>query len=178
VLQVDFGKLAGDEPHPPGRQPALQHLHADPVPRARARRGIVDMHFMLQKEVVDRMAAAPGSKVYGRLSVMLQALCEVEPLFDVPPAAFRPPPKVDSAVVRLRPEAAASRHRRPALFERVVRDAFGQRRKTLRNACRPCATRERSRPRAAPGAARRAGRGGRVHQSVQPPGGAARRRHS
>jgi 16S rRNA (adenine1518-N6/adenine1519-N6)-dimethyltransferase len=73
--------------------------------------------------------------VYGRLSVMLQAYCEVVPLFDVPPTAFRPPPQVDSAVVRLLPRAPESigivdR----ALFERVVRDAFGQRRKTLRNA--------------------------------------------
>ncbi len=61
------------------------------------------MHFMLQKEVVERMAAAPGSKVYGRLAVMLQLRCRVEPLLRVPPGAFRPPPKVESAVVRLRP---------------------------------------------------------------------------
>ena len=135
VLLVDFGKLAGDErirlvgnlPYNIST-PILFHVmeHAE---------GIVDMHFMLQKEVVDRMAAGPGSKVYGRLSVMLQALCVVEPLFDVPPAAFRPPPKVDSAVVRLRPRPAASVGiEDPALFERVVREAFGQRRKTLRNA--------------------------------------------
>ena len=96
---------------------------------------IRDMHFMLQKEVVDRMGAAPGSKVYGRLSVMLQAVCRVEPLFDVPPAAFRPPPKVDSAVVRLLPLPATEVGIvDPALFARVVREAFGQRRKTLRNA--------------------------------------------
>jgi 16S rRNA (adenine1518-N6/adenine1519-N6)-dimethyltransferase len=94
-----------------------------------------DMHFMLQKEVVDRMAAGPGSKVYGRLSVMLQARCEVEPLFDVPPGAFRPPPKVDSAVVRLVPltrEKIAVRA--PDALDRVVRAAFAQRRKTLHNA--------------------------------------------
>lgn len=96
---------------------------------------IRDMHFMLQKEVVDRMAAAPGSKVYGRLSVMLQAYCRVTPLFKVPPGAFRPPPKVDSAVVRLVPRAEqeigiADRGR----FAAIVRAAFGQRRKTLRNA--------------------------------------------
>jgi 16S rRNA (adenine1518-N6/adenine1519-N6)-dimethyltransferase len=98
------------------------------------------MHFMLQKEVVDRMAALPGSKVYGRLSVMLQAWCRVTPLFTVPPGAFRPPPKVDSAVVRLVP-------RDPSdvgiddrgLFETVVKHAFGQRRKTLRNALQPVA---------------------------------------
>ena len=94
-----------------------------------------DMHFMLQKEVVERMAAAPGSKVYGRLSVMLQAYCEVIPLFDVPPGAFRPPPKVESAVVRLRPfPAARVQVRDRARFADVVRAAFGQRRKTLRNA--------------------------------------------
>jgi 16S rRNA (adenine1518-N6/adenine1519-N6)-dimethyltransferase len=135
VLLVDFGKLAGDEPirlvgNLPYNisTPILFHVmeHAE---------GIVDMHFMLQKEVVDRMAAAPGSKVYGRLSVMLQALCEVEPLFDVPPAAFRPPPKVDSAVVRLRPNPAAQIGINDSgLVERVVREAFGMRRKTLRNA--------------------------------------------
>ncbi len=94
-----------------------------------------DMHFMLQKEVVERMAATPGGKVYGRLSVTLQAWCEVVPLFEVPPAAFRPPPQVDSAVVRLLPRAAESIGIADrALFAQVVRDAFGQRRKTLRNA--------------------------------------------
>ena len=96
---------------------------------------IRDMHFMLQKEVVDRMAAGPGSKVYGRLSVMLQAECAVIPLFKVAPGAFRPAPKVDSAVVRLvpRPAGAAGIVDR-ARFAAVVRAAFGQRRKTLRNA--------------------------------------------
>jgi 16S rRNA (adenine1518-N6/adenine1519-N6)-dimethyltransferase len=98
---------------------------------------IRDMHFMLQKEVVDRMAAGPGSKTFGRLSVMLQAWCTVTALFDVGPGAFRPPPKVDSAVVRLVPRAPGEvgiddpRH-----FATVVRAAFGQRRKTLRNALR------------------------------------------
>src|SRR5690606_28370337 len=97
--------------------------------------GIRDMHFMLQKEVVERMAAGPGSKVFGRLSVMLQAYCAVAPLFTVPPGAFRPAPKVDSAVVRLVPKPAdkvevADRR----TFANVVRAAFGQRRKTLRNA--------------------------------------------
>lgn len=96
---------------------------------------IDDMHFMLQKEVVDRMAAEPGSKVYGRLSVMLQLACVVEPLFYVPPSAFRPPPKVDSAIVRLLPRPASER---PStllpIVSHVVRSAFGQRRKTLSNA--------------------------------------------
>src|SRR5690349_9765094 len=96
---------------------------------------IEDMHFMLQKEVVDRMAAAPGSKVYGRLSVMLQLACRVEPLFDVPPESFRPPPKVDSAVVRLQPLSPEQRHDAdPAQLYAVVKAAFAQRRKTLSNA--------------------------------------------
>ncbi len=95
---------------------------------------IQDMHFMLQREVVERMAASPGGKSYGRLSVMLQVRCKVEPLFAIGPGAFRPPPKVESAFVRLTP------HRRPPwpvadleLFSRLVSQAFSQRRKTLRN---------------------------------------------
>jgi 16S rRNA (adenine1518-N6/adenine1519-N6)-dimethyltransferase len=95
------------------------------------------MHFMLQREVVDRLAAAPGSKVYGRLSVMVQAHCAVEPLFRIAPGAFRPPPAVESAVVRLRPHpepAVAPAH--AAAFAQVVRQAFGARRKTLRNTLR------------------------------------------
>ena len=77
------------------------------------------MHFMLQKEVVERMAAPPGNKVYGRLSVMLQAYCAVAPLFTVPPGAFRPAPKVDSAVVRLVPRGGRGRrHRRPRPLRR------------------------------------------------------------
>lgn len=96
---------------------------------------VQDMVFMLQKEVVERMAAAPGSKIYGRLSVMLQAHCQVAPLFSVPPGAFRPPPKVDSAVVRLQPRAAEHVGiDDPARFAALVKAAFGQRRKTLRNA--------------------------------------------
>lgn len=136
VLTVDFRALAGAG----GRlrlvgnlpynisSPILFHCleHADAV---------VDMHFMLQKEVVERMASAPGSKVYGRLSVMLQLHCTVEALFEVPPGAFHPPPKVDSAVVRLTPLPARRRHGADAaLVERIVRHAFGQRRKTLSNA--------------------------------------------
>jgi 16S rRNA (adenine1518-N6/adenine1519-N6)-dimethyltransferase len=100
---------------------------------------ISDMHFMLQKEVVDRMAAEPGSKVYGRLSVMLQLACRVEPLFDVPPGAFRPPPKVDSSVVRLVPIAPEARHdANPERLHTIVKAAFAQRRKTLGNALRQC----------------------------------------
>jgi 16S rRNA (adenine1518-N6/adenine1519-N6)-dimethyltransferase len=92
---------------------------------------IRDMHFMLQREVVDRMAA----EVYGRLSVMLQLVCRVDPLLHVPPGAFRPPPKVESAVVRLTPRAPEERRfADPVLLARVVKAAFGQRRKTLSNA--------------------------------------------
>jgi 16S rRNA (adenine1518-N6/adenine1519-N6)-dimethyltransferase len=99
---------------------------------------IRDMHFMLQKEVVDRMAAAPDSPDYGRLSVMLQYHCRVEPLFTVPPGAFNPRPKVDSRIVRLRPHpvppcAVASY----TDFASLVKQAFAQRRKTLRNNLKP-----------------------------------------
>ncbi|HEX7046722.1 MAG TPA: 16S rRNA (adenine(1518)-N(6)/adenine(1519)-N(6))-dimethyltransferase RsmA [Gammaproteobacteria bacterium] len=98
---------------------------------------IRDMHFMLQKEVVDRMAAKPGGKIYGRLTVMLAADCIIEPLFTIRPGAFNPPPKVDSAVVRLivREEPAFPLPDR-ALFARLVTAAFTQRRKTLRNSIR------------------------------------------
>ncbi|PVV05614.1 MAG: 16S rRNA (adenine(1518)-N(6)/adenine(1519)-N(6))-dimethyltransferase [gamma proteobacterium symbiont of Ctena orbiculata] len=95
---------------------------------------ILDMHFMLQKEVVDRMAAAPGSKTYGRLSVMLQARAEVNSLFNIGPGAFNPPPKVESAFVRLRPsKPSAYRVDDWPLFSKLVSQAFSQRRKTLRN---------------------------------------------
>jgi len=137
VLDVDFTALAAGTPiRLVGNLPynlsspilfhALDHAAA-----------VRDMHFMLQKEVVERAAAGPGSKIYGRLSVMLQAFCEVTSLFTVGPGAFRPPPKVDSAVMRLVPRDPAGigiddRRR----FAEIVRAAFGQRRKTLRNALR------------------------------------------
>lgn len=138
VLKVDLAalanggklRLAGNLPYYVS-SPILFHCLAHAG-------AIADMHFMLQKEVVDRMAAAPGSKVYGRLSVMLQLACRVEPLLRVAPGAFRPPPKVDSAVVRMTPLSSAERPD-PALtraIDAVVRAAFGQRRKTLANALR------------------------------------------
>jgi len=102
---------------------------------------VTDMHFMLQREVVERMAAGPGSKVYGRLSVMLQARCQVDSLFIVLPGAFRPPPKVDSAVVRLTPlPGPAPSIAVQGALDRIVRAAFSQRRKTLHNAVRDVAT--------------------------------------
>lgn len=95
---------------------------------------ITDMHFMLQKEVVDRICATPGSKKYGRLSVMMQYYCSAECLFDVDPESFDPVPKVTSAIIRLVP------YPKPpvlvndkAIFNKVVSQAFSQRRKTLRN---------------------------------------------
>nr|WP_241264135.1 16S rRNA (adenine(1518)-N(6)/adenine(1519)-N(6))-dimethyltransferase RsmA [Bowmanella dokdonensis] len=98
---------------------------------------IQDMHFMLQKEVVKRLAAGPGNKDYGRLSVMAQYYCQVMPVLEVPPGAFKPAPKVDSAVVRLIPYAE-----RPvevadiSMLNRVCAMAFNQRRKTIRNSLR------------------------------------------
>ncbi|MCU0939233.1 MAG: 16S rRNA (adenine(1518)-N(6)/adenine(1519)-N(6))-dimethyltransferase RsmA [Burkholderiaceae bacterium] len=97
-----------------------------------------DQHFMLQKEVVDRMAAAPGSDDYGRLSVMLQWRYAVTRLFVVPAGAFSPPPQVQSAIVRLVPLPVAELPPvDPRRFAQVVAAAFGQRRKTLRNALAP-----------------------------------------
>ena len=107
------------------------------------RAAIGDMHFMLQKEVVDRMAARPGGKDYGRLTVMLAAYAEVESLFDVGPGAFQPRPKVWSAIVRLRPA------REPrfdigddAVLRMLVTAAFSHRRKTLRNGMKTLLTGE------------------------------------
>ncbi len=99
---------------------------------------ITDMHFMLQNEVVERMVAAPSTPEYGRLSVMLQYRFHMEKLIDVPPASFRPAPKVDSAIVRMIPIPADQiAVKDEALFAKVVSAAFGQRRKTLRNTLRP-----------------------------------------
>ena len=134
VLQVDFAALAharaqrlrvvGNLPYNIS-SPILFHLlgyvgH------------VIDQHFMLQKEVVERMAAGPGGKDYGRLSVMLQWRYDIESVLDVPPEAFDPPPRVDSAVVRMRPRADAPAVD-PKLLGELVRVAFSQRRKLLRH---------------------------------------------
>lgn len=135
ALRFDFGQLA--TPERPLRiignlpynisTPLLFHLLS-------SLDQIRDLHVMLQKEVVERMAAPSGSRTYGRLSVMIQAHCQVEPLFTIAASAFHPIPKVDSAFVRLTPRA----HRPPQvttpLFAKLVASAFSQRRKTLRNA--------------------------------------------
>ncbi|WP_421133624.1 16S rRNA (adenine(1518)-N(6)/adenine(1519)-N(6))-dimethyltransferase RsmA [Alteromonas sp. A079] len=114
--------------------PLMFHLfdHAD---------SIEDMHFMLQKEVVTRLAAGPGSKTYGRLSVMAQYYCQVIPVLTVPPGAFKPPPKVDSAVVRLVPHSVPPVEVTSVnTLERVCAQAFNQRRKTIRNSLKDCLT--------------------------------------
>lgn len=94
---------------------------------------IQDMHFMLQKEVVARMVAAPGSKTYGRLSVMTQFYCKPQMLFVVPPESFEPAPKVDSAIVRLVPKTDLPALDDFKLFNTMVTEAFNMRRKTIRN---------------------------------------------
>jgi 16S rRNA (adenine1518-N6/adenine1519-N6)-dimethyltransferase len=138
VLETDFAalrgagaklRLCGNLPYNIST-PLLFHL-------LESRADVLDMHFMLQKEVVERIVAAPGSKTYGRLGVMLAASCRSELLFRVGRGAFQPPPAVDSAVVRLLPHDGdpfpiPDRGR----FARVVASAFSMRRKTLRNSLR------------------------------------------
>ncbi|WP_108126477.1 16S rRNA (adenine(1518)-N(6)/adenine(1519)-N(6))-dimethyltransferase RsmA [Saccharospirillum mangrovi] len=99
---------------------------------------IRDMHFMLQKEVVERLCAAPGDSAYGRLGIMMQYHCEARYLFTVPPGSFQPAPKVDSAIVRLTPRAEPKVAADSVdMLSTVVRTAFSQRRKTLRNNLKP-----------------------------------------
>ncbi|MDR2260580.1 MAG: 16S rRNA (adenine(1518)-N(6)/adenine(1519)-N(6))-dimethyltransferase RsmA [Azoarcus sp.] len=139
ALEFDFGKLraengpllrvAGNLPYNIST-PLLFHL-------AGFAAHLRDLTFMLQKEVVMRMAAAPGGADYGRLSVMLQYRFRLERLFDIPPGAFRPAPKVTSSLVRMTPRPAPECGARDeTLFGDIVAAAFGQRRKTLRNTLR------------------------------------------
>ena len=134
VLKIDLATLLGDrgDARVVGNLP--YNISTPLLGRLRTvTTAVRDMHFMLQKEVVDRLAASPGSKDWGRLSVMMRAAFDVEPLFDVEPEAFRPRPKVRSTFVQLIPHArcAITDH---DVFARVVRDAFQQRRKRLSNA--------------------------------------------
>lgn len=134
ALQTDFGqlvqgreyRLVGNLPYNIST-PLIFHILAQAhLPR--------DMHFMLQKEVVNRMAADPGGRNYGRLSVMVQNHCEITSLFEVGPGSFEPRPKVDSGFVRLRPRAQPlSGSGLYNALDQVVRKAFSKRRKTLRN---------------------------------------------
>lgn len=104
---------------------------------------ILDMHLMLQKEVVDRIVAPPGSRTYGRLSVMIQTWCRAEALFEIPPQAFFPAPRVDSAFLRLTPlDPPPFPLQDPGHHQRLVTQAFAQRRKTLRNTLKGMATAE------------------------------------
>ena len=102
---------------------------------------IHDMHFMLQKEVVDRMSARPGSDAYGRLSIMVQYRCRVNSLFNVSPQAFFPPPQVESSIVRIIPHRENPYHASDyAHFANLVKTAFSYRRKTLRNCLKQIVT--------------------------------------
>lgn len=104
---------------------------------------IQDMHFMLQKEVVDRMTASPNNKLYGRLSIMVQYHCQTESLFKVSPRSFNPPPKVDSAVIRLIPWTTKPFIAKDEkVLSHLVNQAFMKRRKTLRNAIKDLLTEE------------------------------------
>ena len=135
ALKFDFAALKTDE-RPLRLVGNLPYNISTPIlfHLLESRLVIKDMHFMLQKEVVDRMAAKPGNKTYGRLSVMLQAYCEVTQLFDIGPGAFKPAPKVDSSIVRLVPLANEQMDTEDeARFAQVVAASFAQRRKTLRN---------------------------------------------
>jgi 16S rRNA (adenine1518-N6/adenine1519-N6)-dimethyltransferase len=131
VLDFDFAafppgmRIVGNLPYNIST-PILFHL-------SRYAERVRDMHFMLQLEVVERMVAKPSTPAYGRLSVMLQTRFDMKKLFRVAPGAFRPPPKVDSAVVRLIPLREKMRCDAEVL-DRIVRGAFSARRKTLRNA--------------------------------------------
>ena len=147
VLKFDFGELisdgqslriVGNLPYNIST-PLIFHL-------LNYSKSMTDMHFMLQKEVVERLAAKPNEKAFGRLSVMVQYYCAVEHLFNVPPEAFTPQPKVDSAIVRLIPyqdlpfKAVSVDH-----MSELVSQVFQQRRKTLRNTLKKIATQEQLR---------------------------------
>lgn len=136
ALTFDFGRLAGEAVDGLRLVGNLPYNISTPLLfyLASFRPCLRDMFFMLQKEVVARMAAAPGSRHYGRLSVMLQYRFTIDHLLDVPPLAFRPPPQVHSAVVRLvpRPEEALTATD-DTRFAALVARAFAQRRKMLRN---------------------------------------------
>lgn len=138
LAELDAGgrlRLVGNLPYNIST-PLLFHLLAQ-------REHIVDMHFMLQKEVVTRMTAGPGGRDYGRLTVMLGWSCTAEKLFDIGPGAFQPPPQVWSSIVRLVPRPVPlGPPADEARLRTVVTAAFGQRRKTVRNALKALLTAE------------------------------------
>jgi 16S rRNA (adenine1518-N6/adenine1519-N6)-dimethyltransferase len=136
ALEADLGDIAGQHPYrlvgnlPYNiSTPLLFHILGQ-------RLLPLDMHVMLQTEVVERIAAAPGGRDYGRLSVMVQNLCVAAPLFDIAPGSFEPRPRVNSTLLRLLPRPAPLASAQPECFARTVRTAFAMRRKTLRNSLR------------------------------------------
>lgn len=135
ALKFDFSELMVDRPlRIIGNLP--YNISTPLIFHLLAQAGVVqDMHFMLQKEVVQRMAAVPGDNNYGRLGIMTQYFCRVQPLFEVGSGAFRPAPKVDSAIVRLVPHKTLPQQAKDLeTLQAVVRTAFNARRKTLRKA--------------------------------------------
>ncbi|MEX2476310.1 16S rRNA (adenine(1518)-N(6)/adenine(1519)-N(6))-dimethyltransferase RsmA [Marinobacter sp.] len=135
ALTFDFSQLVADRPlRIIGNLP--YNISTPLIFHLLGQAGVVqDMHFMLQKEVVQRMAAVPGDNNYGRLGIMTQYFCKVQPLFEVGPGAFRPSPKVDSAIVRLVPHTTLPHPAKDLeTLQAVVRTAFNARRKTLRKA--------------------------------------------
>ncbi len=135
VLTVDFAALAAAAQQPLRVVGNLPYNISTPILFHLLQHAghITDQHFMLQKEVVDRMVAGPGSKTYGRLSVMLQWRYHIESVLDVAPDAFDPPPRVSSAVVRMQPLPGAGIGFDPARLGELVTVAFSQRRKLLRH---------------------------------------------
>jgi 16S rRNA (adenine1518-N6/adenine1519-N6)-dimethyltransferase len=133
ALEADLGSIAGQRPYrlvgnlPYNiSTPLLFHILGQPLLP-------LDMHVMLQTEVVERIVAEPGGRDYGRLSVMVQNLCEAAPLFDIGPDSFEPQPRVNSTLLRLLPRPAPVARAPAESFDSIVRAAFGKRRKTLRN---------------------------------------------
>ena len=141
-LEADLSALAGDGPvRIAGNLPynVSSPILFRVIDLSRTRGGVVDATFMLQREVVERIEAGPGTKDYGVLSIFVQLHADVRRLLTLPPGAFRPQPRVHSAVVRLRFRAPAVQIGDEARFERMVRSMFTQRRKTLANALKPFA---------------------------------------
>jgi 16S rRNA (adenine1518-N6/adenine1519-N6)-dimethyltransferase len=143
-LDVDLGEALRDEPRPLRVAGNLPYNVSSPIlfrllGAADEGRLFSDATLMLQKEVADRLAARPGRKEYGVLAVQVALVADVDHLLTLPPGAFRPPPKVTSAVVRLRFRPPAVEVGDPKVFERIVRGMFLQRRKTVANALRPVA---------------------------------------
>jgi len=142
ALAFDFGLALPAEARDAGRRLRVvgnlpYNISSPLLLRLLERRAIVeDLHFMLQKEVVDRIVAAPGGADYGRLSVLVQSFCHCVRLFDVPAVAFDPPPRVESAVIRLVPRRERD-DVDPAPLQQLLAIAFGQRRKMLRGTLLP-----------------------------------------